>query len=304
MAEARTEPMQRVVEMIYARSSMCFSTHRMANLENRLRERREALGVGLDEYAELLAADGEELDRLIERVSTKETHFFRIPEQFTTLREVVLPRIEEEMLDRVYAALGQGSMERLKLRVWSAGCSTGCEPYSVAMTLLAGLRHPRAWQLEILATDLSGPALAEARRGLYRPEALREAAPEVKLRHFSSREGGEFEVAVPVREMVDFRLFNLRELLDRGPGSFNLVGGNGERESRDLYNLDLIFCRNVMIYFDFPAQQALVDRLYDCLRPGGWLFTGDAELLHVYRHRFENVEAFGNCVYRKPGGER
>lgn len=304
MPTERGDAVQRIVEMIYDRSSIRFSAGRRHNLENRLRERQAVCGLdNLEDYADRLADDREELDLLIDRISTKETYFFRIPGQFRGLGEMVLPRLEEEMLDRVYAAITRGEVGPIPLRIWSAGCATGQEPYSIAMTLLDRLTHRRAWKIELLATDLSREALAFARAGWFPEDALRDVSPDFRAR-FMERVDGGGSVSPALRKLVSFRRFNLRDLIEQGAGPQTLTGLDGARESADFASrFDIIFCRNVMIYFDFEAQQALVDNLLACLRPGGWLFTGDAELLHIYRHRFEIVEAFGTCWYRRPGGE-
>ena len=173
------------------------------------------------------------------------------------------------------------------MRIWSAGCATGEEAYTIAMIVTEGLEYRRAWDIEILATDISRRALATAEEGYYSREPLRNLPGAYLAKYMVPREGG-FRVSDSIRKMINFRKFNLKDL---SPDEGRKPGGSH----------DIIFCRNVMIYFDLPGQQHLIRSLYRCLKPGGYLFTGDTEFLHIYEHDFETVEEEGAIYYRKPG---
>ena len=303
MLHVRTETMNQLQEMIYGRSSLRFSPARFCNLEARVRERLQHRGLdSLEAYLETIRNEAGELDLLIEQLTTKETYFFRIPEQFQALKETVLPRLEDELSD-AHASVGgngNGSFGKIPLRIWCAGCSTGPEPYSVAMTVFSTLRYPKAWQVEILATDLSLEALAAAARGCYAKDALERNPREYHQRYLTEMLNG-IAIAKPLVDAIDFAPLNLCDLIAAGGAAVPLAGLDGGNQRLDLRaRFDIVFCRNVMIYFDFPAQQGLVNRLFECLKPGGYLFTGDAELLHIYSHRFETVRSKDAYFYRKP----
>ncbi len=203
---------------------------------------------------------------LINSLSTNVTEFFREPRHFEFLTRQLLPRLIEQ----------KRRAGKRRLRAWSAGCSSGEEPYSLAMTLLEALGPERSqWDVKVLATDISTRAMAVAETGVYPRERVRSVPPHHHAACLSSeRLNGELVVAVnpAVRELVSFRRLNL---ISPWPfsGSF-----------------DFIFCRNVMIYFDRPTQQRLVARFYERVERGGMLFTGHAESLTGVEHAFRYVE--------------
>jgi len=289
--------------LIYRQSSLSFSPARVINLEMHIRERVKNLELRFfEDYLRLLQEDTEEFEKLIERITTKETYFFRISAQFEALGQSIIPDIEERLSRELQLKISELQKGKLKapLRIWSAGCASGEEPYSVAMTVLESLRYPRAWGIEILATDISREVLDIARRGYYE-SAMLNRIPTRYLRKFVAMHNGGGFISDELKKMISFRIFNLRDITreDSGPGVLTIREGTGDEIDMNEY-FDIIFCRNVMIYFDFPAQQGLVDNLYRCLKPGGYLFTGDAELLHIYKHRFKSVEKQGAFFYQKP----
>ncbi len=215
---------------------------------------------------------GREFSILVDSLSTNLTKFFREEQHFDYLRDVLLPGLVE-------AKQNDGNT---RLRAWSAGCSSGEEPYSIAIVLLEALREAGRWDVKLLATDVSTRMLRQAEAGRY--DAQRVASIPTPLRHKylvrrHERDGDSYEVAHTLRAMVLFRYLNLMEDWPiKGP-------------------LDFIFCRNVMIYFDKPTQSRLIDRFYDLLAPGGVLFTGHSESLTGIKHRFEYVQP---TIYAKP----
>jgi len=204
------------------------------------------------EYRERLRGDTQELAELCNAITTNLTSFFREPHHFQYLREHVLAPL-------VADPRGGG-----RLRIWSAGCSTGEEPYSIAMTVLETLPDPSRWDVRILATDLDSEVLERARRGIYPAERTATVAPERLQRFFVERQEAGVacrQVAPQVAALVTFKQLNLIHPLPmKGP-------------------LDAIFCRNVVIYFDKETQRELFARIARLQRPGDLLFLGHSESL-------------------------
>lgn len=291
-------------DLIYRQCSLRFSPSRLINLEVQIRERMKNKNLpSYEDYFHLLQEDVEEFDLLIEGITTKETHFFRLPEQFNALAKLVIPQIEEYLSKKAQKLMieeGWAEPKNVPFRIWSAGCATGEEPYSIAMTLMDSLKYPRAWKAEILATDISKEALNTASVGFYENDIL-EKIPIFYQKKYMKRLNNGAVILNDLSKKISFRIFNLSNLNPKKDGTNSFMQLDGSEENLDLFErFDMIFCRNVMIYFDFVAQQQLVDKLYACLRPGGYLFTGDAELLYIYRHNFKSLEYEGSYIYQKP----
>lgn len=196
----------------------------------------------------LQTKDQEELTLLLDKLTTNYTFFMREKDHLDYFRQVILPDIvRRHQQDRV-------------LSIWSAGCSTGQEPYNISMYLFDYLGAEAArWDTRILATDISSRALAEAQRGIYElPDTL---PPEWKKKYFVPQKDGLFAVAPKLKENVIFRPFNLMDPM------------------RFKKKFDVIFCRNVMIYFDQPTKDALVRRFFDATAPRGYLLISYSENL-------------------------
>ncbi len=284
-----------IENFIHERSMLCFQGHKRQVLKSRLRERLARLDLpDFGAYLELLKISRREESALLDLVTTHETFFFRNPAQFRFLMEKIIPALEEERGQAVVRSWGgpvpvsPGSV--MKLRVLCAGCSTGEEPYSVAMSLLETLRYPKAWDIEILAGDLSKSCIESAEAGYYEDERLK-GLPADYLDRYTERRTGGVVVNDEVKRLVRFCPLNLG----------NIVNGEDFPCTGDGVAFDLIFCRNVMIYFSVETQQRLVDALFNHLAPGGYLFTGDAEALHIYDHDFRTVHDAGCLIYRKMG---
>lgn len=225
------------------------------------------------------AAGADERQALLDEVTIPETHFFRNPPQVRALRKHVLPEL-----------LRQAGEQR-RLRIWSAGCSTGEEPYTIAMLLRELLTPASGWDVRVIATDISTQALAAAHTARYTERAFVMTDPVDRQRFFylDTDQGG-YVVRDEVRELVEFRHHNLvREPVPFEPGE-----------------LDLILCRNVTIYFDRTTTKRLMQRLHGCLRPGGYLFLGHAETLWQVSDDFALVPLGDAFVYRRadPTAER
>lgn len=301
MYSLQTELLSEFQELIYGHSSLRFSPSRLINLETQLRERVTTLGVkSYEDYLSLVQSDPDEFHILIDAITTKETHFFRMPQHFKALNKLVLPKIEDKLSNELIAGSNGGGSTRQPLHIWSAGCATGEESYSISMAALEGLKYPRAWKVEVFASDISHEAVKKASRGIYEKSAL-ERIPEDCMKKYVNAISDEAHMSAELKSIMSFRVFNLRNLLmdDYGSSRFFCNHNSGETKTlKEFFNV--IFCRNVMIYFDIPAQQHLIERLYDCLKPGGFLFTGEAELLHIYDHGFITVESDGALFYQKP----
>jgi chemotaxis protein methyltransferase CheR len=259
--------------LVYERSRINLSPDKRQLVSARLGKRLRAMNVPtIGEYCRLLQAPGadEELANLIDAISTNHTFFFRESAHFDFLREVVVP----ETLAR---AAGERSA---RFRVWSAACSSGEEPYSIAITLAEAM-PTFPWQIE--ASDISRRILARAVAAIYSRETVSRIPREQLRAHFQRGFGpqeGNYRVKRVLRDRVTFHHLNLLE---------------SELPVRDLFQV--IFCRNVMIYFDRPTQDELVSRLADRLLPGGYLFVGHSESLTQMRHSLQPIRP---AVYRKP----
>ena len=235
----------------------------------RLTKRLRKLGLAtFDDYVEYLQNDttGAELVAMLDVLSTNTTYFFREAKHLEWLRQDILPRLTA----------------RRRVRIWSAGCSSGEEPYSIAIVLLEAIPDLADWDAAILATDLSTEVLARARQGIYPASRLREVPPMLLGRHFTlvaTKPERTYRVNDPVRRLVHFARLNLM-------GQWPMKGP-----------FDVIFCRNVMIYFDRPTRQELIARFHSILAPGGILFIGHSESLTGIDHSFRYVLP---TVYRKP----
>jgi len=261
--------------LVYERSRINLTRDKRQLVTARLGKRLRATNVPtIGEYCRLLREPGaeEELAHLIDAISTNHTFFFREAAHFDFLRQTAAP----EMLAR------SRSERWPQFRVWSAACSSGEEPYSIAMTLAdMGL----AWSWQIDATDISHRVLARAVDGIYTDELVRRLAPETVRAHFQrgiGRQLGNHRVKPALRQRVRFHHLNLLE---------------GEPPFSDRFHV--VFCRNVMIYFDRTTQDELVTRLLRWLVPGGYLFVGHAESLTHLPHALLRIRP---AVYQKPFG--
>jgi len=268
--------------LLHDAAGLVFDDSRRDSLAYSVHERMRAAGCAdVASYLALVsAASGDdERQALLDEVTIPETHFFRNPPQIRALRKYVLPEL-----------LKQAASTR-KLRIWSAGCSTGEEPYTIAMLLRELLPASADWDLKVIATDVSTRALTAARRGRYAERAFVMTDP-VDLQRFFvlDTNAGCYEVRQEIRDLVEFRHHNL--VTEQPPAAA------GE--------LDLVLCRNVTIYFDRDTTRALMQRLHTSLRDGGYLFLGHAETLWQITDAFSLVPLGDAFVYRRPAaaGER
>jgi chemotaxis protein methyltransferase CheR len=288
------ETLELLSRHIRERSSLSFTGRRTSILKASVEERMFRLGLpDMNAYLRYLLNTVSEEGDLLDLLTTKETFFFRNPKQFAYLMENIIPFIEEKRVSKTMQTWGNvgktDAYAGMKLRILSAGCASGEEPYSVAMAVLESLRYSRAWDIEILAGDISAGSIRTASAGYYEKEKLR-SIPQHYLDKYLERETNGATIKEEVKKIVKFRLMNLNDFMSvRDEEEAHVEAGS----------FDIIFCRNVMIYFSPDAQQRLVDALYRILVPGGYLFTGDAEPLHLYRHDFHAVTEADCLIYRK-----
>jgi chemotaxis protein methyltransferase CheR len=244
--------------LIHRQTGIHLNESKRALLYGRLSRRIRDLGLpGFADYLRRVREDAGEREQMIDRITTNETHFFREPTHFAYLEATLVPAWRQA------ANVGARSKE---VRVWSAGCSTGEEPYSLAMTLHARLPASEGWTVDVLATDISTRVLEVADQATWPIERAQEV-PEPLLKQFMlqgvGRQTGKMRASPDLRRAVRIEWLNLidERYSVRGP-------------------FDLIFCRNVLIYFDHDLKRRVVQRLAEHLAPGGHLFVGHAESIH------------------------
>ena len=264
-------------EFIYARTGIFFNESKQYFLENRLNRRLQELSLGgyRDYLALLQGGQGkEELKQLFNEITTNETSFWRNPPQIEAFQRIVLP-------DAVALARSRSAT---RLRIWSAACSSGEEPYTLAMicqeakdSLLRGM------SVEIIATDISEKVLAMAREGIYGSYTLRNLTPVQVKQHFTPVGADTFQVQAALKQLVTFKNFNLVEYpAYRGLGTF-----------------DVIFCRNVLIYFDEAVKGKVIKGFHEVLYPKAFLLVGHSESIHSFNVGFELMHFSKAMGYRK-----
>ncbi|MFP4084144.1 MAG: CheR family methyltransferase [Desulfonatronovibrio sp.] len=267
-------------DFIYNQSGIYIGDNRKYLLENRLINRLKANNLkSFGEYYYFLRYDKNrkiELNKLFEVITTNETSFYRNPPQIKVFQDVILEKI---------IRLKRRESKR-KLHIWSAGCSSGEEPYTLSIILHEVLKSELPlWDVKITANDLSSAVLQTARHGIYSQYALRSTPPDIVRKYFEEPSPGRFAVQDKVKKLIEFKQANLndRMQLKKIPGS------------------EVIFCRNVMIYFDDEMKKNVVSSFYDNLHPGGYLFIGHSESLHNISRTFKPVHHPGAIVYLKEG---
>jgi chemotaxis protein methyltransferase CheR len=262
-------------DFIHDRSGIFYPESKKYILENRLSRRMAELGIkSYRDYLYLVKYDvsQKEFNHLMNLTTTNETSFFRNPPQLNAFAREILPVVVES----------KRAANELRLRIWSAGCSTGEEPYTLAIILRQEIRDIDNWNVEILANDISERVLYKARKGVYGELSLRSTDRQIVEEYFS-REGDGYRVSDDIKKYVKLNHVNLAD----------------SRKLSMYAGMDIIFCRNVMIYFSDEVKKELVRSFYTCLNPGGFLFIGHSESLHGISRAFK-LSYFKNAlVYRK-----
>lgn len=263
-------------DFIYKSTGLYFSEDKKSYIQKRLTIAMDNLGIeNFWEYLKKLETEKVVFNKLLELVTTNETYFFRDIPQLEMFSKDVLP----ELLNR------KAQIDDFRLKIWSAGCSTGEEPYTIAIILKERLEYLDDWETEIVGTDISERVLKLAQDGVYMPRSLKDVPEYIKLRYFEYNSGEKlYKLRNEIKKMVTFKYLNLYD----------------ESKMRLMKNYDVIFCRNVLIYFDEDARKKVVEYFYDALNPGGYIFLGHSESILRITKAFEIVYFANNIGFRKP----
>jgi chemotaxis protein methyltransferase CheR len=269
----------RIRDLIYQISGIYHPEEKLYLLASRCARRMSVVKASTpSEYLENLTVGGNreaELRLLLNEITIGETYMFRSPPQLEALRNVILPQILQ----------AKSAMGFKRLHLWSAGCSTGEEPYTLAMFLLEESRQLLAgWTFDILATDLNDNSLTAAKAGMYGEYALRSTSELLRRKYFKPYEEKRLQVTEQLKSLIRFERVNL----------------NDDSKMTFLKGMDLIFCCNVLIYFDLASKRKVMQHFYSNLLPGGYLFLGQAESLYQVDDRFHLVHFPGAIGYWKP----
>jgi chemotaxis protein methyltransferase CheR len=266
-------------DFIYGQCGIFIPDNRQYLMENRLSNRIKSLNLkSFGEYFYFLQYDSDrrqEMGKLFEVITTNETSFFRNPPQIQVFQDTILPGLLAELRKK----------GRRRLRIWSAGCSTGEEPYTLAICIHRALGNELPlWDVRITANDLSARVVDAAKNGVYSSYALRTTPKDVIDQYFTQEERL-FRIRPDVQRLVSFGQINLNER-----AQLKLV----ERS-------EVVFCRNVIIYFDEDMKRRVINAFYDNLVPDGYLFIGHSESLHNITRAFKPEHHPGTIIYKKLG---
>jgi len=277
VSAATEEEFERLCEFLYRRTGLAFTTAKRYYVDRRMADRMAATGSrSFAAYFAALRADvGGEVEQLVNSLTVNETYFYREEHQLRCLSSSLL------------GPLAAGKRLGEPIRIWSMPCSTGEEPYSIAIWLLENWPEVDRHEIEILGSDIDSSALAAAAEGRYGTRALSRLPPAVVARYFECTADGEWRIVEGLRESIQL-------------GQANLV--NSEDVARH-GRFDVIFCRNLLIYFDDASRRLAVENLYDALRPGGYICLGHAESMSRISALFEVCRFDDAIVYRRPGGK-
>jgi chemotaxis protein methyltransferase CheR len=262
---------------VYRKLGLYFEDSKVYFIQKRIEKRMETLTVAsFADYGFLLRfgdKEGKEMQALANLITTNETYMFREFEQLQAFADHCLPMIlkpREAANDRT-------------LRIWSAGCSSGEEPYTLAIILKEVMHDFRSWDIKIKATDIDQVRLEMARRAVYEERSVHEIPPEYFDRHITRLPAGYFAVKPETAKLVELEHLNLNDRL----------------AMRNMRQFDFIFCRNVLIYFDDASRKAVVDHFYNALKPGGFIFLGHSESIGRISTAFKLLRVGQHLVYRK-----
>lgn len=274
MTKIEEQTFRDIVDIVYKESGIVLHDKRElveARIASLCRKKKYK---GPEDFLQRLKNDesGQVRIELLDQVSTNLTFFFREEAHFDYLAQVILPEL----------AVTKKAKNSKRIRIWSAACSSGEEPYSLAMVITDFFHDLRAWDIKILATDISTKMLAKAQIGEYSKEDVTKTSPQMIQRHFDrigDRENSVYRIKEELRSLVVFRRLNLLEQEYPFSGLF-----------------DVVVCRNVMIYFDNATKETLLNRFYRYMNKNAYLFTGHAESLSGYEHYFKRVKV---AIYKK-----
>ncbi|MCJ2126812.1 CheR family methyltransferase [Methylobacterium sp. J-077] len=266
---------EKFYEYFYRRTGISFSGRKEYFVEKRLLERIAKTGSdSFKAYFTLLRfqPSGEELQHLVNLMTVNETYFFREDYQFDALVRGILPEIT-----RTRRPGGT-------LRIWSMPCSTGEEPYSIAIQILEYWSRADEFAIEITGSDIDSRVLADARKGIYGNRSLQRLSPELRKKYFRRLGDDQFEIHEELRGSIEFSIANLSDPI----------------HMHRYRAMDVIFCRNLLIYFDDTSRRSAVEALYECLTPGGFICLGHSESMSRMSSMFLPRKFGDTIVYQRP----
>lgn len=271
------EEFRRFCEFVYRRTGILFTETKRYFVERRLAERFASTGsVSFAVYFGRLRAESQEVEQLINAFTINETYFFREEHQLRCL--------SASLMEEIAAGKAPGA----PIRIWSVPCATGEEPYSIAIWLLENWPQVDRYDIEIVASDIDTRALNAARAGIYGERALMRLSRDLVGRYFETTGPGRYRIIKDLRGSVRFEPANLIDQTTMGA----------------LGRFDVVFCRNVLIYFDDTSRRVAADNIYENLVPGGFVCLGHTESMSRISPLFEVSRHADAIVYRKPGGVR
>ncbi|MBA1334459.1 MAG: Chemotaxis protein methyltransferase CheR [Firmicutes bacterium] len=268
------ELFDKFVKLVYKKTGIFYDYNKKYYVQKRVEKRAEALEMEtLSEYYQMLkfTDDPSEFEKLINDLTVNETYFFRDFPQLRNFAEDVLPVAARE------------KRKSKKIKIWSAACSTGEEPYTLSIILQEMLDKPDEWELQILASDINTEVLQFARIGLYENRAIKDVPPEYLEKYFTKRHD-KYLVNLNVRRPVTFKRINLMD----------------EHEMSSINGCDFIFCRNCLIYFDDESRRSVLSSFYESLNPGGFIFLGHSESVGRISSAYKVQRIGDTIVYSKP----
>lgn len=245
MNEVLTEKeLQKFADIAYKETGIHIPAQKLSFMQNRLSRRLRELGLpNYQAYYDYLHQKPEEMPDFVEAITTNETYFFRCPRHFYLLSKEILPQISTPTVD-----------------IWSAACSTGAEPYSIAIVLRERVPNFFERKVRIFASDIDRKALKKASDGIFDSYAIRLVKEDMLQKYFTTIDKGRYQIASQLRDMLLLGQHNLKQLFPKG-------------------KMDVVFCRNVLIYFDNDSKEIVFRNLLSALKPGGYLFLGESEII-------------------------
>ncbi|MEA3021414.1 MAG: chemotaxis protein methyltransferase CheR [Alphaproteobacteria bacterium] len=277
LADVTDEEVRRLCEFVYRKTGMMFAEEKRYYINRRLAERMEATGsTSFQAYFATLRADADnEIEHLINSFTVNETYFYREDHQFrcltSTLLEVITPKKKA----------GE------PIRIWSVPCSTGEEPYSIAIWLLENWDKVDRYEIEIVGSDIDTTVLRAAEAGTYSERSLMRLSKDLIARYFTRLDDGRYRILPELSSTLQFTKANIVD-----------AGQTGAHR-----NFDVIFCRNILMYFDDTSRRLAAENLYESLRPGGFICLGHTESMSRITSLFDVCRFSDAIVYRRPLGE-
>ena len=264
----------KLCEYFYRRTGIMFAENKRYFVERRVEERMHQAGCeAFRDYFSLIRfqSSGEEMQRLVNQLTVNETYFLREQYQFSALAAEILPEVVKDR--------EAGST----VRIWSMPCSTGEEPYSIAISILESWSRADDFAIEISASDIDSRVLSMAQRGIYSERSVHRVSTELRSKYFARLANGDHQICDDIRNSIDFSLANI-------------MNPNHTARYR---SIDVIFCRNMLIYFDDVSRRQAAEAFYECLTPGGFICLGHSESMGRISSLFTPRKFLDTIVYQK-----